>query len=185
MVRPERCIVAAATSVSAATRPCGENGRTWPSANTTAGPWARGRMDGERLLITASTCLIRANFPRILPPDDERADSLQHPVSGCLAPLRRCGKLLTTHSLGSGSINRAVEAAEWRTYRTEIPAGKAGCLSKRIFVRDGSHSAFPAGFGQNGLSQRQEVLKYRHIPAPSFLATGHFDSNLEGAVNRS
>ncbi|WP_374281605.1 hypothetical protein, partial [Novosphingobium sp.] len=75
------------------------------------------------------------------------------------------------------------EAAEWRTYRAEIPAGKAGCLSKGIFVRDGSHSAVPQGFGQNGLSQRREVLKYRHIPVPSLLATGHFDSNLEGAVH--
>jgi hypothetical protein len=40
----------------------------------------------------------------------------------------------------------------------------------------------PKGFDQNGTSLRQEALKYRHIPAPSFLALSHFASNLDGAV---
>jgi hypothetical protein len=38
------------------------------------------------------------------------------------------------------------------------------------------------GFDQNGHLRRQESLRYRHIPALSFLASGHFASNLDGAV---
>ncbi len=87
--------------------------------------------------------------------------------------------------LGSGSINPAFEAAEWRTCRADPRAAKAGCLCKRGAVRDGSPSPVPKGFGQKGPSPRQFGLKYRHIPAPHFLAPGPFDSILKGAVNRS
>jgi hypothetical protein len=66
-----------------------------------------------------------------------------------------------------------------------IRAGKAGCLSKRMSIRDGSHYSVPSGFDKNGSLLRQESLKYRHIPASSFLELSHFASNLEGAVNRS
>jgi hypothetical protein len=41
------------------------------------------------------------------------------------------------------------------------------------------------GFAQNGPLLRQEALKDGHIPAASFLALSHFDSNLDGAVNGS
>ncbi|OYX61673.1 MAG: hypothetical protein B7Y89_12190 [Novosphingobium sp. 32-60-15] len=59
--------------------------------------------------------------------------------------------------LGSGPINPAFEAPEWRTYRTDRCAGKAGCLSKNRTT----------------------------IPAPIRLAPCHFASNLEGGINRS
>ena len=61
---------------------------------------------------------------------------------------------LSPRELGSGPINRAFEASEWRTYRTKMRARKVGHLSKRIFVRDGSHSDVPSGFDQNGPSLR-------------------------------
>jgi hypothetical protein len=64
-------------------------------------------------------------------------------------------------------------------------AGEAGRLSKRAFVRDGSHSGVPQGFDQNGPLPRHEGLKDHGIPAPSLLALGHFASNLEGAINGS
>jgi hypothetical protein len=38
------------------------------------------------------------------------------------------------------------------------------------------------GFDQNGHLLRQESLKYRHIPALSFLASARSASNLGGAV---
>jgi hypothetical protein len=63
-----------------------------------------------------------------------------------------------------------------------VAAGRAGCPSKAASGRDGSHLDVPSGFDQNGPSLRQEVLKYRHIPAPSFLALNHFASNLDDAV---
>jgi hypothetical protein len=63
-----------------------------------------------------------------------------------------------------------------------VAAGKAGCLSKGSFGRDGSHLVVPQGFDQNGPLPRQEVWKYRHIPAPSFLALSHFASNLAPAI---
>jgi hypothetical protein len=80
-------------------------------------------------------------------------------------------------------MNSAIEAPEWRTYRAKAPAGKAGCLSKGDLVRDGSHSGVPAGFDQNGPLPRRLGLQYRHIPAPRLLASGHFASNLDGAVH--
>ena len=43
-------------------------------------------------------------------------------------------------------MNRAFEASEWRTYRTQLCARKVGHHSKRICVRDGSHSDAPKGF---------------------------------------
>ena len=61
--------------------------------------------------------------------------------------------------LGSGPINPAFEVPEWRTYRTDRGAGEAGCLSKDLSVRDGSHSGVPQGFDQNGLLLRWIVLK--------------------------
>jgi hypothetical protein len=44
--------------------------------------------------------------------------------------------------------------------------------------------AIPAseGFDQNGHLRRQESLRYRHIPALSFLAPGHFAANLDGVI---
>jgi hypothetical protein len=68
------------------------------------------------------------------------------------------------------------------TSRAEGAAGRAGCPSKAALVRDGSHLGVPSGFDQNGPSLRQEDLKYRHIPSPSFLTLNHFASNLDGAV---
>ncbi|WOF45567.1 hypothetical protein KNJ79_13925 [Sphingopyxis indica] len=82
--------------------------------------------------------------------------------------------------LGRKLITIAVEAPKWRTARGERRAGKAGCLSKRLAPRDGSHLGVPKGFDQNGPLLRQEALKYRHITAPSLLALGHFASNLDG-----
>ncbi|WP_156427384.1 hypothetical protein [Novosphingobium sp. Fuku2-ISO-50] len=79
-------------------------------------------------------------------------------------------------------MNHAIEAAKWRTYRAEMRAAKAGCLCKRISVRDGSHFAVPSGFDPKGPSQRRSGLKYRHIPAPSLLALGLLASNLDGVV---
>ena len=87
-------------------------------------------------------------------------------------------------ALGSGPTNRTVEALEWRTDRADRRAGKAGCLSKRLSGRDGSHSSVPQGFGKNGPELRLEGLKYRHIPAPSFLALSHFYSNLDRPISR-
>jgi hypothetical protein len=87
--------------------------------------------------------------------------------------------------LGSGPINRAIEASKWRTYRAKVVAGKAGCLSKIALVRDGSHFVVPKGFDQNGPELRRIVLKYQHIPAPILPALSRFASNLDGAINRS
>ena len=78
--------------------------------------------------------------------------------------------------------NRAIEAAEWRTYRAEAAEGNSGAISEVASARDGSHSTAPKGFDQNGPLPRQAPLKYRHIPALAFLALGHFASNLDGAV---
>src|SRR3546814_15412833 len=74
-----------------------------------------------------------------------------------------------------------VEAPKWRTDRAERRARKAGCLSKGLSVRDGSHLNVPKGFDQNGPLLRREVSKYRHISSPSLLALGHFASNLDDA----
>ncbi|WP_305702621.1 hypothetical protein [Novosphingobium sp.] len=84
--------------------------------------------------------------------------------------------------LGRKLINGVFEALEWRTGRAKLHAGKAGSLSKGGFVRAGSHSSVPQGFAQNGPFPRQEIMKYRHIPALSFLALSHFGSNLDVAV---
>tara|TARA_R110000787_G_scaffold133353_2_gene245660 strand:+ start:477 stop:857 length:381 start_codon:yes stop_codon:yes gene_type:complete len=88
-------------------------------------------------------------------------------------------------ALGSGPINHAIEAFKWRTDRATLPAGKAGGLSKGDLVRDGSHLNVPQGFDQNGPSLLQKVWKYRHIPAPFFLAPSHFASNLDGVIDGS
>ncbi|ABD26156.1 hypothetical protein Saro_1716 [Novosphingobium aromaticivorans DSM 12444] len=80
-------------------------------------------------------------------------------------------------------MNGTIEAPEWRTYRAERSAAGAGCPCKGVSVRDGSHSGVPSGFDQNGHLPRQSGLKYRHIPAPSFLAPGRFASNLDGAIH--
>jgi len=85
--------------------------------------------------------------------------------------------------LGSGPITDTVEASKWRSYRAEWPAGKAGCLSKSNWVREGSHLDVPQGFDQNGPTLRRKAWKYRHIPAPFLLALNHFASNLNGASN--
>jgi len=50
-------------------------------------------------------------------------------VLSCAGPNNR-----PQERLGSGPINRAFEASEWRTYRAEMAAGKAYCLSKVISV---------------------------------------------------
>jgi len=84
--------------------------------------------------------------------------------------------------LGRKLINRAAEAPKRRTYRVKVPAGRAGCPSKGTLARYVRRLGVPQGFGQNGHLPRQESLKYRHIPALSFLAPGRFDSNLGGAV---
>ena len=84
--------------------------------------------------------------------------------------------------LGRKLINDTIEASKWRTYLVKVPAGKAGCLSKGGFGRDGSHLDVPQGFGQNGPLLRRKDWKYRHIPAPFLLALSHFDSNLDGVI---
>jgi hypothetical protein len=61
--------------------------------------------------------------------------------------------------LGRKLINHTIEAAKWRTYRAEMRAAKAGCLCKRISVRDGSHFAVPKGFDPKGPSLRWIGLK--------------------------
>src|SRR3546814_20873893 len=73
--------------------------------------------------------------------------------------------MCSTRSRMSGSVlsSSVVEAPKWRTDRAERRAGKAGCLSKGLSVRDGSHLDVPKGFDQNGPSLRREVSKYRHI----------------------
>ncbi|WP_142638511.1 hypothetical protein [Sphingomonas sp. IC081] len=85
--------------------------------------------------------------------------------------------------LGRKLINGAIEAPKWRTVRSEVSAGRAGCPSKVASVRNGSHLGVPSGFDQNGPSLRQEALKYGHIPSPSFLALNHFASNLDDAID--
>src|SRR3546814_11219413 len=91
--------------------------------------------------------------------------------------------MCSTRSRMSGSVlsSSVVEAPKWRTDRAERRAGKAGCLSKGLSVRDGSHLDVPKGFDQNGPLLRREVSKYRHISSPSLLALGHFASNLDDA----
>src|SRR3546814_10588523 len=80
--------------------------------------------------------------------------------------------MVSTRSRMSGSVlsSSVVEAPKWRTDRAERRAGKAGCLSKGLSVRDGSHLDVPKGFDQNGPLLRREVSKYRHISSPSLLA---------------
>src|SRR3546814_6791257 len=89
--------------------------------------------------------------------------------------------MCSTRSRMSGSVlsSSVVEAPKWRTDRAERRAGKAGCLSKDLSVRDGSNLGVPKGFDQNGPLLRREVWKYRHMSAPSLLALSHFASHLD------
>ncbi|MXO66600.1 hypothetical protein [Altericroceibacterium endophyticum] len=66
---------------------------------------------------------------------------------------------------------------------SEQSARREGCLPfQGDLFREGSHLGVAKRFGQNGPSLRQEALKYRHIPTPSFLTLSHFASNLDGTV---
>src|SRR3546814_20649557 len=89
--------------------------------------------------------------------------------------------MCSTRSRMSGSVlsSSVVEAPKWRTDRAERRARKAGCLSKGLSVRNGSHLNVPKGCDHNGPLLRREVSKYLHILSPSTLSLGQFDSNLE------
>ena len=69
------------------------------------------------------------------------------------------GRTEIWRSLGRKLINGTLEAPKWRTYRAKPPAGKAGCLSKDGFGRDGSHLGVPEGFDQKGPALRWTGLK--------------------------
>src|SRR3546814_17781983 len=106
-------------------------------------------------------------------------------VQTCALPIstiRRFSYPLSSRHPGSKPNHQAVEAPKWRTARAERRAGKAGCLSKRLSARDGSHLDVPKGFDQNGPLLRREVLKYRHMSSPSLLELGPFASKLDGLM---
>ena len=56
------------------------------------------------------------------------------------------GAAVRPDRLGSGPLDRAFEAPEWRTHRTERRAAKTGCLCQRRSVRAGSRSGAPPYF---------------------------------------
>jgi hypothetical protein len=62
-----------------------------------------------------------------------------------------------------------------------LPEGLVAPPRARWFEMEANLAS--GGFDQNGHLRRQESLRYRHIPALSFLAPGHFAANLDGAIH--
>src|SRR3546814_10712732 len=88
-------------------------------------------------------------------------------------------------SLGSGTINCAIEASKWRRYWVWVVAAGSIATRKAAQAQDRSHFGVPSGFDRFCPGSRRQVLEYSHMPAPCLLALNKIASNLDRAINGS
>src|SRR3546814_33246 len=88
-------------------------------------------------------------------------------------------------SLGSGTINCAIEASKWRRYWVWVAAAGSIATRKAAQAQDRSHFGVPSGFDRFCPGPRRQVLEYSHMPAPCLLALNKIASNLDRAINGS
>src|SRR3546814_21012034 len=86
-------------------------------------------------------------------------------------------------SLGSGTINCAIEASKWRRYWVWVAAAGSIATRKAAQAQDRSHFGVPSGFDRFCPGPRRQVLEYSPIPAPCLTALAQIASNLHRPYN--